>query len=456
MEGHPNPTPTPSTVAEGEARRNRRKKSPAKNQNTSSVSQTGTANGQPDLGTTPQSGGRRQFGRSPRGPRPAKPETFQVGPLDPLPKQGQSTQDLTRATQRQNAERKQFKVPASQQLAQRAIASAAGRDIGSPLRVVEGQPSDGQRAVALLRRNPSHLAGIFGATTDRRPGYLRAQNMPNQAIQQDYAREEENTSALVPGRNQDDSWRRSPNGKQNPRTHPQFPASYGHSRFNAPARPQVANIAGTRFQNPATNVREIIEMLDRVPNPWPSTTQPFPSAYRYTLTHPDPRSQIPAHLLDPTRHSPLSTSILESWRASEPSRTNKETVARILNQVNAVFRERYGKRFNLVIEPFGSVSWGGETGDTADVDMTLKVSSKRVHSPADSKVDVLRHYHRTLLDLLDVGVVEKTFYLRSEFPTRCRHQRFVAEKRKRPSRYWTHIQCLRCIQTPSGGRLHRR
>lgn len=49
---------------------------------------------------------------------------------------------------------------------------------------------------------------------------------------------------------------------------------------------------------------------------------------------------------------------------------------RILNQVNSVFRERYGQRFHFVIEPFGSVSWGGETGDTADVDMTLKVSQR--------------------------------------------------------------------------------
>jgi hypothetical protein len=141
----------------------------------------------------------------------------------------------------------------------------------------------------------------------------------------------------------------------------------------APPRFDVAKIAGTRFQSPATNVQEVMKMLASIPNPWPPTTQSFPSAYLYTMTHEDPRSEIPPLLLDPARHSALSISILKSWQASEPSADSKYAVVRILNQVNAVLQERYGQWWNFAIEPFGSVSWGGETGDTADVDMTLKV-----------------------------------------------------------------------------------
>lgn len=261
-----------------------------------------------------------------------------------------------------------------------------GEDVGNPLMVVDGQPFDGQRAAAFLARNPSYLAEIPGATTDRRPGYLRAQNIPSnrptQVPQQRPSQQNGNTNIPLV-RNQNDSWRRPAIAPVPTKPQPQVPAhAYGPPRSNpAIHRSQVANIAGTRFQHPATNTREVMEMLDRVPNPWPSTTQPFLSAFRYTLTHPDPRSEIPPHLLDPTRHSPLSTAILESWRASEPSKANKETVVRILNQVNAIFRERYGQRYKFVIEPFGSVSWGGETGDTADVDLMLKVSPAFTDDP---------------------------------------------------------------------------
>ncbi|GHJ88447.1 hypothetical protein NliqN6_4849 [Naganishia liquefaciens] len=377
MEVHPDPTPTPSTVEESETKRNRRKRNPAKNYaapiNGQTGATSGATSGEANHGSAPRSVGRRQLGRTPRVQRPAKLETLQLGPLDSLSKQGLSTQDLARATLRQNAEKNQFKIPASQRLAQNAIAVATARAHGDPLTILDGQSFDGQHAAAAIARNPAHLAGIHGAKTDRRPGYLRAQNMPAKVSQKISAGAPGGTSAPGAFSNQNDSWRRRPDATQNARAQPQIRTFSGQSRSNAaPVRSQVANIAGTRFENPATNMREVIEMLDRVPNPWPSTTQPFLSAYRYTLTHPDSRSQIPVQVLDSTRHSALSAAILESWRASEPSQANRETVARIVNQVNAVFRERYGKRFDLVIEPFGSVSWGGETGDTADVDMTLK------------------------------------------------------------------------------------
>lgn len=306
----------------------------------------------------------------PRLPPPNKPQTFQLGPLDPLPTAGQSAQAVARAQKVADAAKKQFKVPRSQ----RSVPSEfrAEEDIGTPLGSGTDSPS-----VAFMARNPTYLAGIQGSTTDRRPGYLRSQNIPNNATQSQPRPGPRNNTARQPSlnpneRSNGDSWRRPPPGNHTPRPRPPVQGLY-----RGPARPiqrtNVANIIGTRFQEPAVNVREVMEMLARVPNPWPNMTRPFASAYRYTLTHPDPRSHIPQEMLDESRQSAISVSILKSWQASEPSQENKDAVVRILNQVNAVFHDRYGQKYNFVIEPFGSVSWGGETGDTADVDMTLKV-----------------------------------------------------------------------------------
>jgi hypothetical protein len=341
----------------------------------------------------------------PRNPRPSKPQTFQLGPLPPLPTAGGSAQDAARAEQIAKAARKQFKIPASQRP---EPGNQAVQDLGTLLGMGD-QPFDSRAAVQFLARNPDALAGIQGATTDRRPHYLRAQNItprngPNDADQtqhrnQDQRRNNPN-NAVNPNQNQlhallrgstilsqpsqplngpnpADSWRRPP-GNQRPQPRPPVPSQYVPPvrQFPAPHRSHVARIIGTRFQEPAVNVRQVLELLESVPNPWSSATQPFASAYQHTLTHPDPRSIIPQQLLNPSRQSALTIAILESWRASEPSKENKEAVVRILNQVNSIFKERYGQRFHFVIEPFGSVSWGGETGDTADVDMTLKVSQR--------------------------------------------------------------------------------
>lgn len=336
----------------------------------------------------------------PRNPRPSKPRTFQLGPLPPLTNSGGLTQDVAGAEQIAKAARKQFKIPASQP-------PEPGNPAVQELETLLGmgdQPADSRAAVQLLARNPDALAGIQGATTDRRPHYLRAQNIPirnppsggnqNQRQNQNQSRNDSNnsnqsqlhallrSSAILSqpspplnGQNPADSWRR-PAGNQRPHNRPPGQGQYAPPvrQNHGGHRSNVARVMGTRFQEPAVNVRQVLELLESVPNPWSNTTQPFPSAYHFTLTHPDPRSIIPRELLDRARQSALTIAILESWRASEPSQKNKEIVVRILNQVNAVFKERYGQRFNFVIEPFGSVSWGGETGDTADVDMTLKVS----------------------------------------------------------------------------------
>lgn len=130
-------------------------------------------------------------------------------------------------------------------------------------------------------------------------------------------------------------------------------------------------------------------------------TQPFSSTYLYTLTHVDPRSQIPPHLFDLARYSALSISILESWRASEPSQAVRDNIVRILDRVNVIFQSRYGKRYRFVIDIFGSVSWGGETGGEADVDMALKVSY-RLPLSASLRSVFDKSFARTLIDRLDV------------------------------------------------------
>lgn len=352
--------------------------------------------------------------RDPQRKRAQRPQTFQLGPLDPLPTGVRSPQDIIAAAQRTKGEARRYKP--SKPRGPAVISPSAERgfdglriaeDVGVSIFPSGDQPYDTRSAVAALARNPEHLAGVHGATTDRRPHYLRAQNIreaetkkplrppvhfgnqagsvrPNHVNGRHPPVHLGNPLGHEPTVADRQNWRRPPGGNvDQSRNNQQLPRiQQTNQQFrNNPYQPNaprfginVTHIAGTKFERYDYNLRQVKAIMERVPNPWPEGTKPYASPYYYSLTHPDPRSHIPDNVLVLAQQSPLSLAILESWKASEPSRENKETVVRIVNQVNAVLTERYGRMWNFVVEPFGSVSWGGETGDTADVDLTLRVS----------------------------------------------------------------------------------
>ncbi|KAJ9106245.1 hypothetical protein QFC21_001390 [Naganishia friedmannii] len=339
--------------------------------------------------------------------RPQRPQTFQLGPLDPLPTGVQSPQDIIAAAQRARDETRRYKPAKPRGPA--ALSPSAERgfdglriaeDVGVSILPDGNQPFDARAAVAALAKNPEYLTGVHGATTDRRPHYLRAQNIREAEAKKPLhppVHFGNQAGPVIPNRDNGrrppvhlgrqlgptaadrDNWRRPPGGNVD-QSRMQQPRIQQTNQFrDNPYQPNtprfginVTHIAGTKFERHDHNLRQVMTILERVPNPWPEGTKPYPSSYYFSLTHPDPRSNIPGNVHSLAQQSPLSLAIMESWKASEPTRENKETVVRIVNQVNAVLAERYGKRWNFVVEPFGSVSWGGETGDTADVDLTLR------------------------------------------------------------------------------------
>ncbi|KAJ9124177.1 hypothetical protein QFC22_000974 [Naganishia vaughanmartiniae] len=339
--------------------------------------------------------------------RAPRPQTFQFGPLDPLPTGVQSPQDVVAAAQRAKGEARRYKP--SKPREPTALSPSAERgfdglriaeDVGLPILPNGNQPFDAKATVAALARNPEYLAGVHGATTDRRPHYLRAQNIRESEAKKPLrppVHFGNQPGPTIPNRNHGrhppvhlgnqlgptiadrENWRRPPASSldqshiQQSRAHQ---ANQSRGNLYQPNTPRfginVTHVAGTKFERHDHNLRQVMAILERVPNPWPEGTKPYPSPYYYSLTHTDPRSNIPNDIFALAQQSPLSLAIIESWKASEPSQANKEAVVRIVNQVNAVLKERYGNRWNFVVEPFGSVSWGGETGDTADVDLTLR------------------------------------------------------------------------------------
>ncbi|WVQ73196.1 hypothetical protein IAR50_002761 [Cryptococcus sp. DSM 104548] len=110
-------------------------------------------------------------------------------------------------------------------------------------------------------------------------------------------------------------------------------------------------------------------------DPLPAHMQEI-SAFRRLLSAPSDRLTCPDSVTHPEVPDALQTSMIESWKAAEPSQDSKLKLLRLLKDLTHIINAKYGgydgkegQRF--YVDVFGSVSWGGDTGHSGDVDLII-------------------------------------------------------------------------------------
>lgn len=107
------------------------------------------------------------------------------------------------------------------------------------------------------------------------------------------------------------------------------------------------------------------------PNPLNAAHAPF-ERYRNA---PSPRLSTPADVLRSEQSDRLQQGIMASWRGSEPAPERTAAIVALLARLTAlVNHEAYkenqrGNRYR--VDVFGSVSWGGETKKSSDLDLVI-------------------------------------------------------------------------------------
>ncbi len=128
----------------------------------------------------------------------------------------------------------------------------------------------------------------------------------------------------------------------------------------------------------------------------PSSVVQLPrSPYAIYSSSPSPRLNVPAHLLQPNPPDALQSTVMQSWSDTEPSPTTKRYTAKFLERLSDVINSRLGEKGSrrFKVDLFGSVSWGGTTGQGGDVDMVLLVSRfsmRRLRSYGAVRIEVYR------------------------------------------------------------------
>jgi hypothetical protein len=142
----------------------------------------------------------------------------------------------------------------------------------------------------------------------------------------------------------------------------QQPATYFNPRFTLPRDFDSKDANG-----------QLLQLLQAAPSAFPDQESPFLTAYSQTLMNRDPREDIYPPLLNgPSR---FTKECVDSWRGSLPPADVQETISRIIWNVNEVIADRW-PRLRFVVEPFGSVSWRGQTGSQGDLDLVLRDYSR--------------------------------------------------------------------------------
>ncbi|WVQ96666.1 hypothetical protein IAU59_003772 [Kwoniella sp. CBS 9459] len=101
------------------------------------------------------------------------------------------------------------------------------------------------------------------------------------------------------------------------------------------------------------------------------------SPYSLLLANPSPRLTVPPELLRPSKPDKLQTGIMNSWVQTEPSKESRTYKKEFLKTLTRLVNGRFGNlkltdgspRFK--VDVFGSVSWGGETGKSGDLDLVI-------------------------------------------------------------------------------------
>ena len=105
------------------------------------------------------------------------------------------------------------------------------------------------------------------------------------------------------------------------------------------------------------------------------------SPYRQLLSRKYPQRTIPPTLLDLEQKDSLQWSLMKAWKGTEPKAQQKEFITQLLELLSDMVNERLstpgaslekGKR-RFEVDVFGSVSWGGATGASGDLDLIVLV-----------------------------------------------------------------------------------
>jgi len=105
------------------------------------------------------------------------------------------------------------------------------------------------------------------------------------------------------------------------------------------------------------------------------------SPYRQLLSRKYPQRTIPPALLDLEQKDMLQWSLMKAWKGTEPKAQQKEYITHLLELLSDMINERLstpggspekGKR-RFEVDVFGSVSWGGQTGASGDLDLIVLV-----------------------------------------------------------------------------------
>lgn len=187
----------------------------------------------------------------------------------------------------------------------------------------------------------------------------------------------------------------------------------------SPFRSTAGPAGGSAPASRDYDLKYYLELVNQAQDPWASDTKPFESAFKYTVTHADPRTTFRSPkklreqiarldnrylklgversmglelsedeyssdklLQDPRKvaYRRESLKILLSWVESAPTQQQQRSVLALVRRINQVIQARF-PRAAMLVEPFGSVSWGGETsrlsdGEDWDLDLIMRVSAE--------------------------------------------------------------------------------
>ena len=103
-----------------------------------------------------------------------------------------------------------------------------------------------------------------------------------------------------------------------------------------------------------------------------TVSEPSFAPYDRLMSTPSARKTVPAHLKRSTDQ--LLTTIIASWISAEPTSEQKKYVTKLSTKLTGIINELWGNGSGnprFVVDIFGSVSWGGETGK-GDIDMVIR------------------------------------------------------------------------------------
>ncbi|WVW84643.1 hypothetical protein I302_106677 [Kwoniella bestiolae CBS 10118] len=97
------------------------------------------------------------------------------------------------------------------------------------------------------------------------------------------------------------------------------------------------------------------------------------SPYNLLLSKPSPRATVPSSLIHPSQPDVFQSEIMQAWISTEPTQASKDFIMDLLSKLTSVINRRFGSKGDqrFLVDVFGSVSWGGETGKSGDLDLVI-------------------------------------------------------------------------------------